>query len=678
MKNIGKQGIPIELQDSNAVAYAKIDLLGGLIISNKGFNNLLEMAFDHSSSSSLVASKNEISHMFIQPDFSELLQAIKGNANECFNGLFTVGSYLGGVQSLKGSIQKKDGYLLFLAEYDIAEFVKLQRSILTLNNDLAESQRELARLNQGLEQLVKKRTQELENALLESNETKEQLKIVMQDKSDILDSIVDGVITIDENCIVLTFNAGAEELFGYSSEEVIGNNINMLMPEKYSVFHDSYMNNYLQTGKQKIIGIGRDVSAKRKDNTVFPMHLSVAEMSHLINNKRRFIGSCVDLTENTQQQEMLRRSQKMDSLGMLTSGIAHDYNNMLAVMLGFSDLIYNSVEKDSKVASYALNIHHSGERGAKLTKKLLAFSKKESSDSVAVNINDILIEEKNMIEKTLTPRIQVRLKLTTSVWMAWLDKNDFEDALINLCINSMHAINDSGKISIETDNRVIDELLGEKLQIEAGEYVVLSVSDTGSGMDEATKEKIFDPFFTTKGDKGTGLGLSQVFGFVKRCHGAIDVSSELGKGSTFTIYFPRYTIPVRSIDSAQNDTTQSIKGSEVVLIVDDEQGLLELNKELLSINGYKVFTALSGREALDVLEIEKIDLLLSDVIMPEMNGYELAAIVRDRFPGTKIQLISGYTDSAGLKEEDKKLYSKIIHKPYNSKDLLQRLRALLV
>ncbi len=498
------------------------------------------------------------------------------------------------------------------------------------------------------------------------------------EQREILDSMVDGVISIDECGTVLSFNKSAETLFGYTANEMIGQNVNMLMPEPDASQHNAYLKNYIKTGIAKIIGTGLEVTAKHKEGKTFPMRLMVAELSSDSSGKRRFIASCHDLSHFKHQEEIIQRTQKMDALGKLTGGIAHDYNNMLGVILGYAEILQNALnDQHPKLSTYAQQIYSAGERGAKLTQKLLSFSRKKVTETQEVNINNLLEDSRNMLEKTLTPRIKLIFNLDKQLWPVKLDTNDLEDTILNISINAMHAIDSNGQLTIRTHNEHITEADAQKLQINPGDYVVLSMTDTGHGMAEEIKQKIFDPFFSTKGDKGTGLGLSQVYGFVERSGGTIKVYSEPGHGSQFILYFPRH---VDSNEENRNNTVKeptSMRGGENILIVDDEPALLDLIDNILSQQGYQTFTANNAQQALDILEKEKIDLLISDVIMPDMDGYELASIVQKQYPHIKIQLASGFSDDRHIKMADTTLHKNLLHKPYNSQELLARVRSLL-
>jgi len=389
-------------------------------------------------------------------------------------------------------------------------------------------------------------------------------------------------------------------------------------------------------------------------------------------------GLFVDVTEHVRADEVMRYTQKMDALGKLTGGIAHDYNNMLGVVLGYSELLAVKLEKQPGLQNYVNKITHAGERGAKLTKKLLAFSKKKASDADIVSVNNLLQDVKHMLEKTLTARIKLKYDLETSCWPVFLDESELEDAILNMSINAMHAIDDNGELVIETRNVHIDQTQAENLGLKLGDYMRLTISDTGHGMDEATREKAFDPFYTTKGDKGTGLGLSQVYGFVNRCGGAVEIESMLQQGTQFKLYFPRYTGNERNIKQVETESgNKNLQGQETILVVDDEPALLELMSEILTTQNYQVFCAEGAKQALEIIAAEKIDLMISDIIMPDINGYALAAIVREKYPRIKIQLASGFSDVQHENQVDEELFKCRLHKPFNANALLKSVRLLL-
>ncbi|MCP3674094.1 MAG: response regulator, partial [Gammaproteobacteria bacterium] len=383
------------------------------------------------------------------------------------------------------------------------------------------------------------------------------------------------------------------------------------------------------------------------------------------------------ITESKQQVESLKRSQKMDALGKLTGGIAHDYNNMLAVIIGYAQLVESASKENSKIVAYAQEIKKAGNRGAKLTSRLLAFSRTKPAEARDTNITELVNGAKLMLEKTLTARIQLNLSLSDDIWQAKLDQDDLEDAILNICINGMHAIEETGRMTISTYNCRLSKEQAGKLDMAAGDYIVIKVADSGIGMSEDVLSHIFDPFFSTKGEKGTGLGLTQVYGFVQRSDGYIDVESEVGKGTEFIIYFPRSTETNANDDKFLEVDEIGDNCTESILVVDDEEALVNLASKILSKVGYQVVSAGNAKQALNIMKQESFDLLFSDVIMPGISGYALASEVRKKYPLTKIQLVSGYDSNISVSEEDSLLKKQMMSKPYDDMKLLRTIRKLL-
>ncbi len=499
-----------------------------------------------------------------------------------------------------------------------------------------------------------------------------------EETSLLLDFMDNGVVSINEKGIVKSFNHAASKIFGYDESEIIGQNVNILMPEPFSSEHDTYIHNYVTSGVSKIIGYGREVIAMRKDGQEFFMNLHVSEMPSSEKGERLFIGTCLDVTEQKHQEMQLRHSQKMDALGKLTGGIAHDYNNMLGVILGYAELVKDEVEDNPRLLKYVNEIYHAGSRGAKLTKKLLSFSRKKTSEASVININEILNDNLHMLEKTLTVRVSIEYHLEQELWAVYVDENDLEDAILNLCINAMHAMEGTGNIHVYTRNLHLNDEEARKLELKAGagDYVCLEICDTGMGIPEEIIGKIFDPFFSTKEEKGNGLGLSQVYGFMIRSHGNVVVESEPDHGACFSLYFPRYLQQAQTVKES-GKLHKISRGTENILIVDDEESLGELLEAILSSQGYNVVKTLSGKQALQALAKDAFDLVISDVLMPEMDGYQLAQQIHQLYPGMKIQLVSGFSDDLHRRNKDEVLHANLLHKPFDRQQLLMRIRELL-
>ncbi len=497
----------------------------------------------------------------------------------------------------------------------------------------------------------------------------------------LLDNLLDAVITVDENGVVLSYNLSAEKLFGYTDEELVGKHFRLIMPAEVAREYQQFLQQSTGGMAINIVDRAHEAVMMNKRGERFPVRLSVTTASRVGSEKMLFIASIHDLSEEKKTEEQLRRSQKMDALGKLTGGIAHDYNNMLGIVLGYAGLLQSALEGQPKLLGYSEQISQAGERGASLTKKLLAFSKQEMVEAVELDVNALLTDQRSLLQTVVTARITVKMNLSANLWRIWVDKGDFEDVLMNLCINAMHAMDvGDGVLSIETSNQHLSTLDAESLGIVAGDYVRLCLSDTGIGMNKMTVEKIFDPFFTTKGEHGTGLGLSQVYGFIERSKGGVRVYSEEGMGTRFSLYFPRYSGGSRVNELFSPADTAFLRGEESVLVVDDEPSLLALAKDVLSQQGYHVLCGTSGEDALNILRNNSVDLVISDVIMPGMNGYELAEKIQLEFPDVKILIVSGFDAASHIDEDDEigqAFRSQALSKPYSSRALLERVRQLL-
>ena len=501
-----------------------------------------------------------------------------------------------------------------------------------------------------------------------SNEIIQRLSLAVEQSPNII------VIT-NAKGIIEYVNPAFTVATGYSSEEVLNKNPSILQSGNMS---DDFYSNLWETiiKGNTWSGIFQN---KRSNGELYWDEAKISPIKNHQGEITHFLGVQSDISDKKRIEQQLRRSQKMDALGKLTGGIAHDYNNMLNVILGYSELLEMvlSDESDDKAKEFLKEIQHATERGSTLSKKLLAFSRQESTEPESVDVNKLLLDTQNMLEKTLTARINLEYKLSDSVWPVYLDKGDLEDAILNMCINSMHAMPDGGDLSVATFNHTLSTDEAKVINLPVGDYVQISISDNGCGINEEVLNQIFDPFFTTKGELGTGLGLTQVYGFIKRAKGAITIDSSLNQGTYILMYFPRHKIEVETndvVDDALNDHT----GSETILVVDDETAICELSNKLLSAKGYKVLVANSGLAALKILASNHVDLLLSDVIMPNMDGYKLASKVRENYPDVKIQLVSGYDDDRKRTDEDQILFKNLLAKPYTAADLFDTVRKCLM
>ncbi len=418
----------------------------------------------------------------------------------------------------------------------------------------------------------------------------------------------------------------------------------------------------------------------RKDGTSFPVEFS----AYPIWRDGMVVGAVatfLDITERLKNEESLRRAQKMEAVGQLTGGIAHDFNNLLGIILGNLDFLQRMVLDNENAKKRIHTTQKAALRAADLTKQLLGFSRREPKNISATDLNQVILAMESFIARSVTPEVEVEFQFSNELWTTEIDKGDLQNALLNLILNARDAMPDGGKLTIETSNQVLDAIYEEQNPvIEQGDYVQLAVSDNGNGISTEVLEHIFEPFFTTKEEgKGTGLGMSMVYGFVQRSHGYIKAYSEPDIGTSIRIYLPRSYNEAHKSDSTMDKKIVLAKGTETILIVDDEKDLLELAEKNLIALGYQTIIAHNGEEALKILnENGSIDLLFSDVVMPGgVNGYELAELAVVKITTLKVLLTSGFTKKAVSKNGQARFSVTLLSKPYSKVELAQRIRDVL-
>jgi CheY-like chemotaxis protein len=379
-------------------------------------------------------------------------------------------------------------------------------------------------------------------------------------------------------------------------------------------------------------------------------------------------------------EDQLRQAQKMESVGRLAGGIAHDFNNMLSVILGNTDIMLEDLDPDSPVIPNLIQIQNAAARSTNLTRQLLAFARKQTISPIVLDLNETIEGMLKMLGRLIGEGIELCWLPQKNLWKVKMDPSQVDQLLANLCVNARDAVTTIGKVTIETDNLKFDEdYCREHEGSRPGEYIMIAVSDNGSGMDKATLEKIFEPFFTSKGmGDGTGLGLATVYGIVKQNKGFINVYSEPEMGTTFRIYLPRDA--TRTIQSAAPDLKEpNLGGNEVILLVEDDKSILSITAETLERLGYRVLSTTSPSEAIRIGEshTDEINLIVTDVVMPEMNGKDLATKLESIHPNIKCLYMSGYTANVIAHHGVLDKGVNFINKPFSKQDLALKIRAVL-
>lgn len=493
----------------------------------------------------------------------------------------------------------------------------------------------------------------------------------------ILDAAPEAIVTIDEHGIIGSFSPAAEGIFGYAAAEITGQNVNILMPEPDRSKHDSYMEHYLTTGEAKIIGKGREMDALRKDGTTVPIRLLVSELE--LDGERHFLGILQDLTEDKIRRAQLRRAQKMEAVGQLTGGLAHDFNNLLTVVIGNLELL--EMRLDSPEHQELINeALEASNLGATLTSQLLSFSKSQSLAPEAVDLNMLVQTMQPLLKRTLGENISIETELCEDLHQTIVDPGKVESAILNMAINARDAMPRGGTLTIETRNLVLDQDYAEtQIDVAAGDYVALSVTDTGSGMEPEILDKVFEPFFSTKGPGGgSGLGLSMIYGFAKQSGGHVALYSEVGRGTTVNLFLPTAPSDAPHATRAQVKPLRAAHG-ETILVVEDDPLVRRLTATRLDQLGYRVLIASDGPEAIRILEEnDGIALLLSDIIMPGgMTGFDVSGRALQVNPDLRVLLTTGYAKGAEAENGHSGLQHTILRKPYGLRELSEALRDLL-
>jgi len=480
----------------------------------------------------------------------------------------------------------------------------------------------------------------------------------------------------DPQGLVQRWNRAAEETFGWLEPEVLGTFLPTILPEE----KDAYLSSLgrIVAGTER--AIGEDSRRLKRDGTA--IHVTVwKELLHDSDGRVNGVMSLVaDSSEKMKLQHQLRQAQRLEAVGQLAGGVAHDFNNLLTIISGYSDLAIGGLEPDDPIRQNIEEVIKAANRATALTSQLLAFSRKQVLKPKVIDLNEVIADLEKMLRRLIGENIDLITVLKPDIGRVKADPGQIEQVIVNLAVNARDAMPYGGKLVIETANVELDaHYAAHHIGTEPGSYVVVSVSDSGHGMDAETQVHIFEPFFTTREHgKGTGLGLSTVYGIVKQSGGNIWVYSEPDQGTVFKVYLPLLQQPADQLAPAVVQAAPG-RGVETVLLVEDEERVRELVKEVLTKQGYTVLTAGDGQDGLTLSENETrlIDLLLTDVVMPKMSGRHLAENLLRTNPSLKVLYMSGYTDNAILHKGMLDPETQFIQKPFTPEAIARKVRDVL-
>jgi two-component system cell cycle sensor histidine kinase/response regulator CckA len=545
---------------------------------------------------------------------------------------------------------------------------------------LKESDEKVKRYTQKLEEKVEERTVALQIAnerltldIKKREEVEKSLRESEHKYRTLFENAADAIYIHGIDGRFLEVNRVAEQMMGYSKEEFLDMTPkDLVAPQRLHLVPDRF---------DKVTQHSYETVHLRKDKKPLPVEINSKAIEY--EGKPALLAVVRDISEKVKAEEMLKEKEKqlqqalkMEAIGKLAGGVAHDFNNILTGIIGYADMLKENDTLDRDRLEMVDEIRKAADRAAALTHQLLAFSRKQVLQPKTLSLNTLIADLEGMLKRIIGEDVDLLTFMDPRLGLVRADPGQVEQVVMNLCVNARDAMPDGGRITIETKNEVLDETYCEQHSyVKPGRYVCIAVSDNGHGMDTHTKNRVFEPFFTTKGvGKGTGLGLSTVFGIVKQSGGHITVYSELGQGTVFKVYLPRTDESVVK-DKTHGDVTTA-GGNETILVVEDDEVVRKTATTILKGYGYKILEAESGEKALEIEETI-IDLTLTDVVMPGMNGRELTEKLLERYPGMKVLYMSGYTDDAiihhGVLEEG----VPFIQKPFSSRDIARKVREVL-
>lgn len=519
-----------------------------------------------------------------------------------------------------------------------------------------------------------------------------QLKKLSGFQQALLDNAAYAIISTTPDGIITSFNRAAEIMLGYDADELIGKQTPLLfhLPEEVSARSNELSRRFNEPveGFEVFVILSRrdepnerDWIYVRKDGTTLAVRLGVTAMRDEAGQITGYLGLAGDISEHRQLEEQMRQQQKMEGIGLLAGGIAHDFNNILAPIFVYAEMIRKPFSEDDPIHKRASAILESAIKAKNLVRQLLSFSRKQVLAMQQLDLNEVVSSFSDILRRTIREDISIRTSFNAVNCPILADRTQVEQILLNLAVNAQDAIDGNGSILIETGNVMLDvEYCEQHPGTVPGQYVVLSVADSGCGISNEVLPHIFEPFFSTKAvGRGTGLGLSTVYGIVKQHEGAIDARSIPGHGTSFRIYLPLAAgdgvgpLMLQPSGSANGDRHATI------LLVEDNEMVMDMTRELLENRGYRVLTAYMPEDAIAIalLHAEKIDLLLSDVVMPQMNGPQLYGRISKHIPGLKVLYMSGYTSNEVLKSGAMNGDAGFISKPFSTAELYDRIDWML-
>jgi PAS domain S-box-containing protein len=526
----------------------------------------------------------------------------------------------------------------------------------------------------------------------------------------ILEIAADAIIALDADMRITQFNDGAAAMFGYAKNELLGHSLDLLIPERFRGGHGRHVQQFATSGvASRRMGERREIFALRKDGREFPAEASIAQLR--LEEERIFLVVLRDVTERKRTEALLAQSnqelearvaertkalveesrrreeaqaaliqaQRMEAFGQLTGGIAHDFNNLLTIVLGNLERL-EPVLSGKEERGQLQRAADAAQMGARLTGRLLSFARRRPLAPSVLNVNDLVLGIAELLKRSLGEQITLTTVLAGNVWPTRADASELENAVLNLAINARDAMPKGGKLVIETGNATLPAPgpAGDpRGPATAGDFVRISVSDTGIGMSPEILQRAFEPFFTTKEGRGTGLGLSTIYGFASQSGGHVTIESEQGQGTTVNLFLPRERAARAEVGMEPEAAVPLSANAETVLVVEDDPRVRELSLQRVEGLGYVVLEAHNAAAAIAILEKQPVELLFSDIgLGPGMSGFELARWLRTNRPSTKVLLTTGHASGVSAEEHTREGFP-ILHKPYNRLQLAVALQDAL-